>query len=178
LRREHVLTSVASEPRGQPPRCAHLDRDWARPFQIFTGDGLSPATSAPRLGSPLPHLHRDWAHRCHICTGTGPTAATSAPGLGSPLAHLHWARPASVPDPPQPLCAMGAVCIAAHGIVGTLISQVHGGALTVLDRGALSSTAASAFRSIRSRKPNALTIVSFWFSGFFGEHPVTANKPI
>ena len=34
--------------------------------------GLTPATSVPGLGSPLPHLHRDWA---------GP-AATAAPKLG------------------------------------------------------------------------------------------------
>ena len=37
--------------------------------RICTGTGLPPATSAPRLGSPLPHLHRDWA---------------------SPNPHLHW----------------------------------------------------------------------------------------
>ena len=33
---------------------------------ICTGTGLTPATSAPGLGSPLPHLRRDWAHPCHI----------------------------------------------------------------------------------------------------------------
>ena len=73
--------------------------------------GLTPATSALGLGSPLPHLRRGWAHPCHICTrtgltpatsalglgpprshsaGTGLTPATSALGLGSPLPHLHW----------------------------------------------------------------------------------------
>ena len=31
---------------------------------ICTETGLTPATSAPGLGSPLPHLHRDWARRC------------------------------------------------------------------------------------------------------------------
>ena len=60
--------------------------------------GISAATSAPGLGSPLPHLHRDWAHPGHICTGTGLTPATSAPGLGSPRPHLHrdWARPCHI----------------------------------------------------------------------------------
>jgi hypothetical protein len=60
---------------------------------VCTAAGLTPATSAPGLGSSLPHLHRDWAHHCHICTGTGLTPATSAPRLGSPLPHLHrdWA---------------------------------------------------------------------------------------
>jgi hypothetical protein len=29
---------------------------------IRTGTGLTAATSAPGLGSPLPHLRRDWAH--------------------------------------------------------------------------------------------------------------------
>ncbi len=72
--------------------------------------GLTPATSAPGLGSRLPRRHRDWAHSLrtsapglgsppptsapgmgsplHVCTGTGLTAATSAPGLGSPPASL------------------------------------------------------------------------------------------
>ncbi len=51
---------------------------------LLHGNGLTPVTSVPELGSPLPHLRRDWAHPCHICAGTGLTAATSAPGLGSP----------------------------------------------------------------------------------------------
>jgi hypothetical protein len=98
----------------------HLRRDWARRCgQLHQseaglahpktsphvgsppcdGTGLTPATSAPGMGSPLPHLRRDWAHPCHICTGTaltpatsapGPRSApaTSAPGLRSPLPHL------------------------------------------------------------------------------------------
>jgi hypothetical protein len=37
----------------------HLHRDWAHPCHICIGTGLTPATSAPGLGSPLPHLHRD-----------------------------------------------------------------------------------------------------------------------
>jgi hypothetical protein len=56
---------------------------------IGTGTGLTPATSAPGLRSPLPHLHRDWAHPCHTSTGTALAPATSAPGLRSPLPHLH-----------------------------------------------------------------------------------------
>ncbi len=55
------------------------------PCHIFTGTGLVPATSAPRLRSFSPHLHRDWDHPCHICTGTGTTPATSAPGLDRSL---------------------------------------------------------------------------------------------
>ena len=34
----------------------HLHRDWAHPGHICTGIGLTPATSAPGLGSPRPHL--------------------------------------------------------------------------------------------------------------------------
>jgi hypothetical protein len=33
----------------------HRHRDWAHPCHIGTGTGLTPATSAPGLGSPLPH---------------------------------------------------------------------------------------------------------------------------
>ena len=32
---------------------AHLRRDWAHPAHICTGTGLTPAPSAPGLGSPL-----------------------------------------------------------------------------------------------------------------------------
>jgi hypothetical protein len=39
--------------------------------------GLTPATSAPGLGSPLPHLRRDWAHPC-------------------PHLHRDWARPSAI----------------------------------------------------------------------------------
>jgi hypothetical protein len=42
-------------------------------------NGLTPAISAPGLGSPLPHLCRDSAHSCHICAGTGL----------APTPHLH-----------------------------------------------------------------------------------------
>jgi hypothetical protein len=37
----------------------HLRRDLAHPCHICTGAGLTPATSAPGLSSPLPHLRRD-----------------------------------------------------------------------------------------------------------------------
>jgi hypothetical protein len=84
------------------------------PCHICAGTGLTPATSAPGLGSSLPHLRRDWAHSCHICTGTGLTPAASAPGLGSPpatslhppglaspLPHLRrdWAHLGHIPAP-------------------------------------------------------------------------------
>jgi E3 ubiquitin-protein ligase UBR3 len=38
-----------------------LHRDWAHPCHICTGTALTPATSAPGLGSANP---------AHICTGT------------------------------------------------------------------------------------------------------------
>jgi hypothetical protein len=60
----------------------HLCRDWAHPSHIRAGTGLTPATSAPALGSPLSLPRRDWAHPSHIRAGTGLTAATSAPGTG------------------------------------------------------------------------------------------------
>jgi hypothetical protein len=65
---------------------------------------LAPATSAPRLGPPLPHLRRDSARACHICAATRPAPATSAPGLGSRLPHLHWDWATSAPGlgPPLP----------------------------------------------------------------------------
>ncbi len=68
------------------------------PSYTCIGTGLTPATPAPGLGSPLPHLHRDWAHPSHICAGTGLPPATSAPGLGSPLPHLRrdWALPCHI----------------------------------------------------------------------------------
>jgi hypothetical protein len=34
---------------------------------ICAGTGLTPATSAPGLGSPRPHLRRDCAHLSHVC---------------------------------------------------------------------------------------------------------------
>ena len=52
------------------PPAAVLRRCWAHPCHICAGAGLTPATSARGLGSPLPRLHRDWAHPCHICAGT------------------------------------------------------------------------------------------------------------
>ena len=51
-------------PAAAPPRL-HLRRDCAHRCHICTGTGLTPATSAPGLGSPLPHLHWDCAHHSH-----------------------------------------------------------------------------------------------------------------
>ena len=45
--------------RACPSHIFHRD-----PAHCCTGTGLTPATSAPGLGSPLPHLHRDWARPC------------------------------------------------------------------------------------------------------------------
>jgi hypothetical protein len=76
-----------------------------RPCHICTGTGLTPATSAPGLGSPLPHLHRDRANPCHICTETALAPATSAPGLGEPLPLLctGTGRPGTCTRTPRPL---------------------------------------------------------------------------
>ena len=74
--------------------------DWAHSCHICAETGLTPATSAPGLGSPLPHLRRDLAHPCHICAGTGLTPATSAPGLGAPRATLP--QPGAEKPRPQP----------------------------------------------------------------------------
>ena len=60
----------------------HLHRDWAHPCHIGPGTALTPSTSAPGPGSPLPHRPRDWAHTYHIGPGTELTPATSAPGQG------------------------------------------------------------------------------------------------
>ena len=49
LARAHICTGT-----GRPP-CPHLRQDWACRLSIGTGVGLTPATSAPGLGSPLPH---------------------------------------------------------------------------------------------------------------------------
>jgi hypothetical protein len=59
-------TSSAGAMRARMAAC----RMRPAPCHICTGTGLTPATSAPGLGAPLPHLRRDWAHACHVCTGT------------------------------------------------------------------------------------------------------------
>jgi hypothetical protein len=48
----------------------------AHPCHVCTGTRLTPATSAPGLGSPLPCLHLN-------------KPCKSAPGLGAPLPRLH-----------------------------------------------------------------------------------------
>jgi hypothetical protein len=72
--------SVHDTPRVVQALSRRLQGPGGATRHICTGTGLTPATSAPGLGSPLPHLHRDWARPCHICTRTGLTPATSAPG--------------------------------------------------------------------------------------------------
>jgi hypothetical protein len=57
---------------------------------ICAGTGLTAATSAPGLRSPLPHLRRDCAHRCHICAGTGLWVALAA--LRIDLLHDDWPK--------------------------------------------------------------------------------------
>jgi hypothetical protein len=67
------------------PTRSPLRRDSAHPSNICTRTGLTPATSAPRLGS-------------HPCAETGLTPPTSAPGLRSALSHLN--RDSAHPRPP------------------------------------------------------------------------------
>jgi len=86
-RREGASPRRRSARQGPRPRAPRSRRQCAA---ACTGTWLTPATSAPRLGSPCPHLYRDWAHPAHICTGTGLTPPTSAPGLGR--RGIRWAR--------------------------------------------------------------------------------------
>jgi hypothetical protein len=61
--------------QGRSYACQTKISDWMGWMRATTthrrAGGLTPATSAPGPGSPLPHLHRDRAHPCHICTGNG-----------------------------------------------------------------------------------------------------------
>ena len=56
-----------TEQSGQAPQ-PHLHRGWAHPSCNCAEAGLTPATSAPGLGSPQPHLHRGCAHAEHANT--------------------------------------------------------------------------------------------------------------
>jgi hypothetical protein len=61
---------MAAGLRGSVPQLQCTARGRMRPDRmahgchICAGTGLTPATSAPGPGSPLPHLRRDWAHPC------------------------------------------------------------------------------------------------------------------
>ena len=60
VKRDNVSAELR---RVHPPRSVL----WVR-RHICTVTGLTPATSARGLGSPLPHLHRDWGSRLpHLC---------------------------------------------------------------------------------------------------------------
>ena len=79
LRQLQTFIEVAG---GRPNRCfdecglapftGHICPGLGSPsaFHICTRTQLSPATSAPGLGSSLQHLHQDSAHPCHICAGS------------------------------------------------------------------------------------------------------------
>jgi hypothetical protein len=46
-----------------PSHVAQLQQGWGSSLPHFcTEKGLTPATSAPKLGSPHANLHQDWAH--------------------------------------------------------------------------------------------------------------------
>jgi hypothetical protein len=86
-----VRSSARARSRVFVPLCSHVGRAWhvrrrvfvrvcarlrvwvpARaclPARISAGKGLTPPTSAPGLGSPLPHQRRDFAHRRVRCLG-------------------------------------------------------------------------------------------------------------
>ena len=65
----------------------------AHPSLICTGTALTPATSAPGLGT-FPTSAPGLGSPCRNCTGTWLIPATSARGLGSPLlSHLHRDSP-------------------------------------------------------------------------------------
>jgi hypothetical protein len=107
-----------SRPRPSPTASLRSKR-WSsevcfsRLRHIRTATGLTPAASAPRLGSPR-----------HIYTGTGLTPAASATGLGSPLSHPHWDRA----HPCYVCTRVGArVCVAGCDQVGAALfpAPVH-----------------------------------------------------
>jgi hypothetical protein len=56
----------------------HLHRDWAHRCHICTGTGLTAATSARALGSPLPHLQCGWARPLPHLHGDGPRSRSCA----------------------------------------------------------------------------------------------------
>jgi hypothetical protein len=94
-----VRSPTTSAPTGQRLLLrASAGTKGAHPAHTCT---LTPATSAPGLGSPRPHLHRDSAHPAHTCSVTGHAPATSAPELGSPLPHLQGDRPHLCPHLPR-----------------------------------------------------------------------------
>jgi hypothetical protein len=73
-RHRHVGHRSARLHRDQANRCPHLHH----PCHICIRSGLTPATSAPRPGSPLPHPHRDWL------------TAAAYPSLPPPTFRLPW----------------------------------------------------------------------------------------
>jgi hypothetical protein len=86
---------------------------------ICTRTELTPATSAPGLGTPEAYLHRDWPTSAAYALGTWLARATSAPGLGSPLPHLHRNKPANptLRLRPAPLRASASVMSASEGAI-------------------------------------------------------------
>jgi hypothetical protein len=54
--------SMNSESQRRWSKFGGFDARTASKWSTWHPTGLTPSTSAPGLGSPLPHLPRDWAH--------------------------------------------------------------------------------------------------------------------
>ncbi len=82
--RRQVAGAAGPLCEGAARPCPHLHRDWARRCHMCAGTGLTPATSAPGLGSPLPHLRRPGGRtRTHTF---GPSVATLERSVGDSAA--------------------------------------------------------------------------------------------
>ena len=95
----HICTGSATS----APGLAHLTglthpRNWI---------GLTRATSAPELGSPLPHLHQNWAPPCHICTRDWARPCDICTGTGL-AGSCRQQRACEAPSAPVPATASSA----------------------------------------------------------------------
>ena len=134
-----------------PARSPHLRRDCAHPATSALRLGLTPATSVPRLGSPLPHLHRDWAHpyaqrshphfspaRCHGSAHTHAARRQAAEAGCDSRTHAHavqaqmWAGASPVPaqmcqrqaSPPSDMRMMSRIAPRASSVELMYLRQV------------------------------------------------------
>ena len=134
-----------------PARSPHLRRDCAHPATSALRLGLTPATSVPRLGSPLPHLHRDWARpyaqrshphfspaRCHGSAHTHAARRQAAEAGCDSRTHAHavqaqmWAGASPVPaqmcqrqaSPPSDMRMMSRIAPRASSVELMYLRQV------------------------------------------------------